>query len=34
MADIETGDIHSVFAVEVMQDQFFKNVVHLDSLEL
>lgn len=34
MADTETGDNHAVFAYEVMQDQFIKNVVHLDGLEL
>lgn len=34
MADIETGDNQAVFAAEVMPNQFIKNVVYLDGLEL
>lgn len=34
MADIETEDNHAVFAAAVMPDQFIKNFVHLDGLEL
>lgn len=34
MADTETGDNHAVFAAEVIPDQFIKNAVHLDGLEL
>lgn len=34
MADTEMGDNHAVIAAVVMPDQFIKNVVHLDGLEL